>query len=188
MYPWLSFPDLEKHPQRRESLLCFHFSQAHSAVPVLILPFFSSLSSQVDLRSKIPDKPSDIPDSLLSGKVFISQIFKVGSSSCLIAQILGLPFCRGRELTPFSLLPLLRSPTQDSKPSDATIAKRRQSLEALENSIQTRYGLEGSHFHVNIFGSTAYGLDTDTTDLDICIVVSCLTFPSQARDRSRDEC
>ncbi|KAL7411083.1 hypothetical protein BDY24DRAFT_147288 [Mrakia frigida] len=56
---------------------------------------------------------------------------------------------------------------KNSKPSDDTLLKRAQSLEALEKCIQNRYG---SHFHVNLFGSTAYGLDTNITDLDICIV------------------
>ncbi|KAL7409330.1 hypothetical protein BDY24DRAFT_418946 [Mrakia frigida] len=62
---------------------------------------------------------------------------------------------------------------QDSEPGQQTRRNRYSILVRLEHCIQRKYGQQ---YHLAIFGSVAYGLDSDLTDLDICVVVSTSFF------------
>lgn len=89
---------------------------------------------------------------------------------------------------------------QNSQPSWAIKQAKWGIMHRLETCIQAKYGtsqssssclrcwvaaflccadtnpisvaLAGSRYELGLFGSTAYGLDTNDTDLDICVVVS----------------
>ncbi len=62
-------------------------------------------------------------------------------------------------------------PPQETSPNQQVRDMRRRTIASVEISIRSYFGQE---FRIGVFGSTQYGVDGPTSDLDLVVIVGIL--------------
>lgn len=188
VYTWNSFSHLAKCPPKGELSSISSSSPRHP--PSLSQLFTHSPLPLLLCRRRIQDHVS-----AELRLVFLSAT-KITSCTCYRCVSRGKTnlaagASTGAKLTPsLSHLLVFRTANQVSKQGGTgttswlgwSIAFRGSTVSARSSSASTPDHTEslststGQQYHLAIFGSIAYGLDSDLTDLDICVVVSVSFF------------